>query len=40
VQGAVAIEFGDEDLDGTNQLEAMVSVEEGEANVYAYDASG
>jgi hypothetical protein len=40
VQGSVGIEFGDEDLDGTYQLEAMVSVEEGEANVYAYDASG
>lgn len=40
VQGSVGVEFGDEDLDGTYQLEATVSVQEGEADVYAYDASG
>jgi hypothetical protein len=41
LRGSVGIEFGDrddEELVGTYRLEATLSVEEGEANVYAYDA--
>jgi endo-1,4-beta-mannosidase len=42
VRGSVGIEFGgdDEELDGTYRLAATLSVEEGEASVYAYDADG
>jgi|SRR5215218_8263028 len=42
VRGSVGFEFGgdDEQLDGTYRLAATLSVEEGEASVYAYDADG
>jgi hypothetical protein len=42
VRGSVGFEFGgdDEELDGTYRLAATLSVEEGEAGVYAYDADG
>jgi hypothetical protein len=42
VRGSVGFEFGgdDEELDGTYRLAATLSVEEGEASVYAYDAEG
>lgn len=44
LSGSVGIEFGDrdeeEELLGTYRLTAEISVEEGEANVYSYDADG
>jgi hypothetical protein len=42
VRGSVGFEFGgdDEDLLGTYRLTATLSVGEGEASVYAYDADG
>ena len=40
MRGSVGIEFGDEELPDTYQLTALLSVGEGEASVYAYDADG
>lgn len=43
LSGSVGIEFGDQDeeeLLGTYRLTAEISVEEGEASVYAYDTDG
>ena len=44
LRGSVGIEFGDggedEELLGTYRLEARISIGEGEASVYAYDADG
>ena len=44
VRGSVGIEFGggddDEELFGTYRLTAVISVGEGAAGVYAYDAEG
>ncbi len=44
VRGSVGIEFGggddDEELFGTYRLTAVISVGEGAASVYAYDAEG
>jgi hypothetical protein len=44
VRGSVGIEFGDpddeEELTGTYRLGVTISVGEGEASVYAYDAGG
>jgi len=40
VSGSVGIEFGEEDLLGDRRLTLTVSVEEGSAEVYAYNADG